>query len=132
MALSCDDTKLHAAWRTYYDPEKKQHFLVGGTGSPIAIANVDELREILRNSGEKDKATKVSFHVASTADTRDLTIRIVASSLVLAADIAQNSPHHHCCKSDSKQPLCRGTVRTPSHHPRRSDCSRNQGCIVLC
>ncbi len=61
VALSCDDTKLHASWRTYYDAQKDQHFLVGGTGPPIALANVDELRKILKDAEEKDKATKVSF-----------------------------------------------------------------------
>ncbi|KAI0629632.1 hypothetical protein C8Q77DRAFT_1065756 [Trametes polyzona] len=59
VALSCDDTKLHPAWRTYYDPGQKQHFLVGGTGPPRAIANIDELRTILKEAQEKDKATKL-------------------------------------------------------------------------
>ena len=59
VALSCDDTKLHAAWRTYYDKEKDTHFLVGGTNGPMAVANVEEMNEILRNSSDGDKATKV-------------------------------------------------------------------------
>ncbi|KAI0669608.1 hypothetical protein C8Q78DRAFT_977184 [Trametes maxima] len=59
VALSCDDTKLHAAWRTYYDREKQQHFLVGGTGPPRAIADIDELRSMLKEATETDKATKL-------------------------------------------------------------------------
>ena len=59
VALSCDDTKLHAAWRTYFDAEKDVHVLVGGTGPPLAIANIDELKDILATASEKDKATKV-------------------------------------------------------------------------
>ncbi|CDO76140.1 hypothetical protein BN946_scf185027.g3 [Trametes cinnabarina] len=57
VALSCDDTKLHAAWHTYYDSEKKTHFLVGGTGTPLAVANVEELREPMHTEGQV-KATK--------------------------------------------------------------------------
>ena len=59
VALSCDDTKLHAAWRTYFDTEMDLHFLVGGTGPPLAIANIGELSEILESASDKDKATKV-------------------------------------------------------------------------
>ena len=59
VALSCDDTKLHAAWRTYFDSEADLHFLVGGTGPPLAIANIDELNDILSRRTDKDKATKV-------------------------------------------------------------------------
>ncbi|OSC96522.1 hypothetical protein PYCCODRAFT_1379012 [Trametes coccinea BRFM310] len=59
VALSYDDTKLHAAWCTFYDSEKQTHFLVGGTGPPIAVANVDELREVLRSPEGQKKATKL-------------------------------------------------------------------------
>ncbi|OJT13578.1 hypothetical protein TRAPUB_9877, partial [Trametes pubescens] len=59
VALSCDDTKLHAAWRTYYDAKQQCHFLVGGTGPPRAIADVDALKKILKEAGDKDKATKL-------------------------------------------------------------------------
>lgn len=64
VALSCDDTKLHAAWRTYFDSEADVHFLVGGTGPPLAIANVEELNAILSRRTEKDKATKVRLLIS--------------------------------------------------------------------
>ncbi|TFY61180.1 hypothetical protein EVJ58_g4673 [Rhodofomes roseus] len=61
VALSCDDSKLHAAYRTYWDPEKQAHILVGGIEGPRAVANPDELRDILcsRNNDPKSKASKL-------------------------------------------------------------------------
>lgn len=58
VALSCDDTKLHPAYRTYWDAERQMHFLVGGTGDPIAIASVEELRSVI-SDGKIMKASKV-------------------------------------------------------------------------
>ncbi|TBU21591.1 hypothetical protein BD311DRAFT_743520 [Dichomitus squalens] len=46
VALSCDDTKLHSAWRTT-DPD------------PIPVANVDELNAIIQGSAAQKKATKL-------------------------------------------------------------------------
>ena len=67
VALSCDDTKLHAAWRTYYDSEKDTHYLVGGTdAAPMPVANVDELNAIIRGASAHQKATKVLFKVSLT------------------------------------------------------------------
>jgi hypothetical protein len=58
VGLSCDDTKLKASLRTYWDPERKQYLLVGGVGEPRAVANMDEMRQLLEN-GAPEKATKV-------------------------------------------------------------------------
>jgi hypothetical protein len=58
LGLSCDDTKLFAAYRTYWDTQENTWFLVGATGNPMRMADVDELREILDN-GATQKATKV-------------------------------------------------------------------------
>ncbi|KII84575.1 hypothetical protein PLICRDRAFT_167537 [Plicaturopsis crispa FD-325 SS-3] len=56
--LSCDDSKLFASMRLYWDPEEKAWFLVGGTDGPIRVANPDEAKEWLENP-ELIKATKV-------------------------------------------------------------------------
>ncbi|KAI0329285.1 hypothetical protein GY45DRAFT_1253214 [Cubamyces sp. BRFM 1775] len=58
VALSCDDTKLHAAFRTYWDAAKQVHILVGGTDEPRAVANPKELQNLLEDS-ESEKSTKV-------------------------------------------------------------------------
>lgn len=58
VGLSCDDTKLFAAWRMYWDAEKKAHFLVGGLGEPMHIADPDRLQKMI-NDAKLTKATKV-------------------------------------------------------------------------
>ena len=61
VALSCDDTQLHPAYRTFWDPSKEAHVLVGGTDGPMVIANPEELEELIKDSNRR-KATKVRFH----------------------------------------------------------------------
>ena len=58
VALSCDDTKLHSAYRTYWDTSKRVHMLVGGTSEPKVVANPDELQKLLEDSTSA-QATKV-------------------------------------------------------------------------
>ncbi|KAI0671454.1 hypothetical protein C8Q78DRAFT_1153176 [Trametes maxima] len=58
VGISCDDTKLHAAFRTYWDAKKQVHMVVGGTEEPRAVADVNELQAFLSNP-EHTKATKV-------------------------------------------------------------------------
>ena len=58
VGLSCDDTKLHSSFRTYWDAEKECHMLVGGTDEPRAVANVEELQRLLHDPSIA-KATKV-------------------------------------------------------------------------
>lgn len=60
--LSCDDTKLFATFRLYWDSEKKMHFLLGGTGEPLQVADPEQLQEVL-DLAELEKATKVSITV---------------------------------------------------------------------
>lgn len=61
ISLSCDDTKLHATYRTYWDAQKQVHMLVGGTGEAFAIADVEELQRFLDNPTQP-KATKVKLN----------------------------------------------------------------------
>ncbi|KAI0664773.1 hypothetical protein C8Q70DRAFT_904467 [Cubamyces menziesii] len=58
VGLSCDDTKLHPSFRTYWDAEKECHMLVGGTDEPRAVANVEELQRLLHDPSIA-KATKL-------------------------------------------------------------------------
>ena len=58
--MSCDDTKLHPALRTYWDPEKEMYFLVGAVEGQLAVANPEELRAVLATLKDpKNKACKV-------------------------------------------------------------------------
>jgi hypothetical protein len=63
VALACDDTKLHPALRTYWDPVAKSDYVVGHTGDPIPVANAEELRQVLDELREKkSEATKVAVN----------------------------------------------------------------------
>ncbi|TFY61742.1 hypothetical protein EVJ58_g4317 [Rhodofomes roseus] len=60
LSLSCDDTKLHATLRTYWDPEKQMHFVIGAVDGPKAVADAEELRELLSTMNDpKVKAVKI-------------------------------------------------------------------------
>ncbi|KAJ3007533.1 hypothetical protein NUW54_g3516 [Trametes sanguinea] len=58
VALSCDDTKLLAAFRTYWDASQDCHMLIGGTDQPRAVANAEELQAALSDPEIKE-ATKI-------------------------------------------------------------------------
>ncbi|KAF9231491.1 hypothetical protein BU15DRAFT_82327 [Melanogaster broomeanus] len=62
LGLSCDDTKLYPALRTYWDANTSSYYLVGHTGDPLAIANADELHMALQTLKDK-KATKLRLWV---------------------------------------------------------------------
>ena len=63
FALACDDTKLHSALHTYWDPVAKSDYVVGHTGDPIPVANAEELGQILDELREKkSEATKVAVY----------------------------------------------------------------------
>jgi hypothetical protein len=56
--MSCDDTKLNAAFRLYWDSEKKKHMLVGATDGPHEVADPDSVRKVI-DSAKLIKASKV-------------------------------------------------------------------------
>jgi hypothetical protein len=58
VGLSCDDTKLFAALRLYWDAEKKAHFLVGGVDGPCGVVNPEQVKQVIEDAKIR-KATKV-------------------------------------------------------------------------
>jgi hypothetical protein len=86
MALSCDDTKLHPGLRTYWDPGKECHFLIGTAGEPIAVPDVREIRELVARA-KKDAATKVWLIVSIV---HNHLYTVIAQSLVLTNSFAWN------------------------------------------
>ena len=58
LALSCDDTKLFATFRLFWDENENSHVLVGGTDGPIRVADPDSVREVIKLA-KAEKATKV-------------------------------------------------------------------------
>jgi hypothetical protein len=59
VGLSCDDTKLFPAFRPYWDAVKEVYYVVGCTGSPLRIADIEDFNSQLRQ-GLLEKATKAS------------------------------------------------------------------------
>lgn len=58
VALACDDTKLFATLRLYWDKEEKSYFLIGACSGPVRVPDVDAAQEALADPNIK-KATKV-------------------------------------------------------------------------
>lgn len=103
IALSVDDTKLHPVLKPYWDSERECHFLVGVTGEPIAVPDVDLIQEIIA-SAKKDAATKVSDQYVSYLPSGLLLL--LDSSLVLADTPAESAASHSGGQSNSKQFGC--------------------------
>lgn len=101
VGMSCDDTKLHPALRTYWDPSKECHFLVGTIGEPIAVKDETTVRELMETH-KKNAATKVSLVTCIIlSNSSDFLLQICVwtlqiplpgiSPLVLAAKAIPNS-----------------------------------------
>ena len=60
VALACDDTKLLAALRLFWDKEEGSYFLVGACNGPIRVLDVDAAQEVLKDPKVR-KATKVCW-----------------------------------------------------------------------
>jgi hypothetical protein len=61
VGLSCDDTKLFATFRLYWDASEEMYYVVGCTSSPLQITNIEEFEHQLQQ-GRLEKATKVRFN----------------------------------------------------------------------
>jgi hypothetical protein len=58
LALSCDDSKLFASLRLYWDNKEEKHFLVGAVGGPILVPNPDDIKALMSDPSVV-KAVKV-------------------------------------------------------------------------
>jgi hypothetical protein len=58
VGLSCDDTKLFATFRLYWDKERDSYVLIGGTDGPLIITDPSLVQEVI-DQAKAQKATKV-------------------------------------------------------------------------
>jgi hypothetical protein len=58
VGLSCDDSKLLASLRLYWDGKKKAHFLVSAVGGPIEVPDPDDIKTLMSDQNI-EKGTKV-------------------------------------------------------------------------
>ncbi|KJA12983.1 hypothetical protein HYPSUDRAFT_152101 [Hypholoma sublateritium FD-334 SS-4] len=64
LATGVDDTKLLESLQPYYDGDHKKWFLVGATGQPMLVANIDLLQSEI-NQARNLKATKLRLWTMS-------------------------------------------------------------------
>lgn len=64
LATSVDDTKLLPAFRPYYDGSQQKWFMVGGTGGPIEVADINLLQAQIK-AAEDTKASKLRLWMLS-------------------------------------------------------------------
>jgi hypothetical protein len=62
LGLSCDDTKLFATFRLYWDSQEKSYFLVGGVDGPLImrVADAENIKQAITDV-HAEKATKVGL-----------------------------------------------------------------------
>lgn len=58
VALSCDDTKLLASLRPYYDHDREGYFLLGNVGKSLQLLDHEAFRTVVKEN-KLEKATKV-------------------------------------------------------------------------
>ncbi|KAF9472308.1 hypothetical protein BDN70DRAFT_818838 [Pholiota conissans] len=58
VALSCDDSKLLASFRPYYDEEKEAYFIMGHVGEPYQLVDHESFRRVVMEK-KLEKATKL-------------------------------------------------------------------------
>lgn len=62
VGLSCDDTKLFATFRLYWDSNEKSYFLVGGVDGPLRVADAENIKQVIQDA-KAQKATKVRLSI---------------------------------------------------------------------
>ena len=131
MALSCDDTKLHPGLRTYWDPSKECHFLIGTTGEPIAIPDVKQIWELVA-SAKNDTATKVclSVYLIVSIDAHNSLCIIPAQNLVLANSFAWDVTCDCSSKGNSEQSKSWWALSVFSWPDWRTDCMEDQDYLI--
>ena len=60
VALSCDNTKLLASFRPFYDEDRKGYFVMGHTGDPYELVDHQAFQRVVERQ-ELTKATKVNY-----------------------------------------------------------------------
>lgn len=60
LGLSCDDTKLLASFRPYWDQDREGYYVMGHVGDPYRLADPESFKAVI-NSGDLVKGTKVTL-----------------------------------------------------------------------
>jgi hypothetical protein len=50
VGLGCDDTKVFATFRLYWDSDQNAYFLVGGTNGPIKVLDPENVKQAVEDA----------------------------------------------------------------------------------
>ena len=114
VALSCDDTKLFATYRLYWDKEQDSYVLIGGTDGPLVVMDPDSVQEVI-DQAKAQKATKVrvSFRIL-LFNVSNIDFCRIGPALVLN-DSCAKSHSHHCCCTANKRNGCSSSLCMPQN-----------------
>jgi len=98
VGLSCDDTKLFATYRLYWDSKEKAYFLVGGVDGPIRVADPDDIKQVIQDA-KAQNATKVSSIITFP----DLSLIVSLGSPLVSDNTSAKSCTNHRCSSSYTQ-----------------------------
>lgn len=77
VALSCDDTKLLASFRPYYDEDQKKYFVMGHTGDPYELVDHEAFQRVVaKQGGAVDKTSGNSANAAAVANATASSVRL--------------------------------------------------------
>ncbi|KAG6819326.1 hypothetical protein H0H93_012927 [Arthromyces matolae] len=87
VALGCDDTKLLAAFRPYFDTTKGAWFILGNVGKPYQLIDYEEFHSVVQ-SNKLEKGTKLRLFTLQVPVHKVPTIIVAALSIpeTLTAD----------------------------------------------
>ncbi|GLB42721.1 hypothetical protein LshimejAT787_1201700 [Lyophyllum shimeji] len=80
VALSCDDTKLLASFRPYYDKDQDAWFIMGHVGEPYRLLDHQSFRAVTE-SGQLQKATKLRLFCLQVPVAKIPTIIVAALAI---------------------------------------------------
>jgi hypothetical protein len=101
VGLSCDDTKLFATFRLYWDSDVEEYFLVGATDGPIKVLEPESVRWAIENA-KAQKATKVRLFEIFRQCNIDF---VYIDSALGSINSDTQSRSSHCCRPSN--PLIR-------------------------
>ena len=113
LGLSCDNTKLFATFRLYWDSNEKSYFLVRGVDGPSRVADAENVKQAIKDA-RADKATKVGLPKAfqSKISNYQFELATAGTCSVLDNPSTESQPHYHSCPAHSELDGCPSTLRS--------------------
>lgn len=123
VGLSCDDTKLLAAFRPYHDAESNTFYVVGNAGEPLLLADPEAFRKMIREHtlSKADKVCHLAFAFLNSESQAYSTCRCGYGAFKFPSQSRRN---HSQSTRNSKHFRRRSAARTPYVYCRRPSTTR--------